>query len=203
MRSFRGLFNLPVVDLTKDLYWTKQWSYTCCDWKWWENCFAFSYDLVQCAVHALVLSFFCRWVCPHEYLSTHLHLKTESRWGGHFCSSSSMVTLAYCIYYVSRMANEIAEAKEAAELLKQENFRWSTFCFTNLAWVAFQLNASSDLVSLVLFSRLLIQSKEFDCREDPEMRDLKEDLLKFSDLLGQLDTRKAKLTFLEDAEVCF
>lgn len=65
------------------------------------------------------------------------------------------------------------------------------------------MNASSDLVSLVLFSRLLIQSKEFDCREDPEMRDLKEDLLKFSDLLGQLDTRKAKLTFLEDAEVCF
>lgn len=54
----------------------------------------------------------------------------------------------------------------------------------------------------MLFSRLLIQNKELDCREDPEMQDLKEDVVKLSNLLSQLKTQKLKLTFLEDAEVC-
>ncbi|OWM71337.1 hypothetical protein CDL15_Pgr011466 [Punica granatum] len=73
-------------------------------------------------------------------------------------------------HQIEMMADEISKAKEEAELLKQENFR------------------------------LLIQNKELDCKEDPELRDLKEDVIKLSNLLSQLEARKAKLTFQEDAQ---
>ncbi|KAK4796320.1 hypothetical protein SAY86_028646 [Trapa natans] len=71
---------------------------------------------------------------------------------------------------IEMMAIEIMEAKEEAELLKQENFS------------------------------LLIENKELGCRVDPGMQELKEDLLKLSNLLSQLEMQKAKVKFLEDPE---
>ncbi|XP_030528658.1 kinesin-like protein KIN-4C isoform X2 [Rhodamnia argentea] len=73
-------------------------------------------------------------------------------------------------HQVEMMADEIMKIKEEAESLKQENLRH------------------------------LLENKELECREDPELKDLKEDVVKLSCMLHKLEMPKAKFPPLEELQ---
>ncbi|XP_030455317.1 kinesin-like protein KIN-4C [Syzygium oleosum] len=73
-------------------------------------------------------------------------------------------------HQLEMMADEITKIKEEAESLKQENLR------------------------------ILLENKELECREDPELKDLKEDVVQLSHMLHKLEMPKAKFPPLEELQ---
>ncbi|KAI6689224.1 hypothetical protein NL676_026052 [Syzygium grande] len=73
-------------------------------------------------------------------------------------------------HQLEMMADEITKIKEEAESLKQENLR------------------------------ILLENKELECREDPVLKDLKEDVVQLSHMLHKLEMPKAKFPPLEELQ---
>ncbi|KAK3425731.1 hypothetical protein EUGRSUZ_F02150 [Eucalyptus grandis] len=73
-------------------------------------------------------------------------------------------------HQLEMMADEILKIKEETESLKQENLK------------------------------LLLENKELECREDPELKDLKEDVVQLSHMLHKLEMPKARFPPLEELQ---
>lgn len=109
-----------------------------------------------------------------------LHMKAGSRKGNtsgiqaieHELEVTSHIN-EICSEYehqLEMMEDEIMKINEEAESLKQENLRLS------------------------------LENKELECREDPELKDLKEDVVKLSCMLQKLEMRKAKFPPLKELQ---